>query len=178
MRSTECPSSSLFTLLANTTAVQLFGARILWKTLLHWRGLQRRFTKRLPGIKSLTYHQRLTKLDLESLELRRIRADLIFAYKLIFDLTDINPSEFFAVRVDDARRRRRYRLYLPGPGCKSAARYNSFISYRVVRVWNTITAGKINFQSINSFRASLTNSLLIYQCKLSSRKCVLICIYK
>ena len=55
-------------------------------------------------MKSLTYHQRLTKLDLESLELRRIRADLIFAYKLIFGLVDINPSEFFTVRVDDARR--------------------------------------------------------------------------
>ena len=58
--------------------------------------VQRRFTKR-PGMKSLTYHQRLTKLDLESLELRRIRADLIFAYKLIFGLVDIDPSEFFAV---------------------------------------------------------------------------------
>ena len=93
------------------------------------------------------------------------RADLIFAYKLIFGLIDINPSEFFTVRVDDARGGHRYKLYLPG--CKSAARYNSFISYRVVRVWNTITAGKINFQSINSFRASLTNSLLVYQCKLN-----------
>jgi len=56
--------------------------------------LERRFTKRLPGMRSLTYHQRLTKVKLESLELRRIRADLIFAYKLI-GLIDINPSEFF-----------------------------------------------------------------------------------
>ena len=89
---------------------------------------------------------------------------MIFAYKLIFGLVDVNPSEFFTVRVDDARRRHRYKLYLPG--CKSATRYN-FFSYRVVRAWNTIPAGKINFQSINSFRASLTNSLLIYQCKLN-----------
>jgi len=73
--------------------------------------VQRRFTKRLPGMKSLTYHQRLTKLDLESLELRRIRADLIFAYKLIFGPVDIDPSEFFTVRVDDARRGHRYKLY-------------------------------------------------------------------
>ena len=28
---------------------------------------------------------------------------MIFAYKLIFGLIDINPSEFFTVRVDDAR---------------------------------------------------------------------------
>ena len=74
------------------------------KDIIALEGVQRRFTKRLPGMKSLSYHQRLTKLDLESLELRRIRADLIFAYKLIFGLIDINPSEFFTVRVDDARR--------------------------------------------------------------------------
>ena len=36
------------------------------------------------------------------------------------------------------------------------------------RVSNTLTTDvKVNFQSINSFRASLTNSLLIYQCKLN-----------
>ena len=42
--------------------------------------------------------------------------------------------------------------------------------------WNTIPAVKINVQSINSFRASLTNSFLIYQCKLNFA-CVLICMY-
>ena len=89
---------------------------------------------------------------------------LTATYKLIFGLIDINPSEFFTVRVDDARRGHRYKLYLPG--CKSAARYN-FFSYRVVRAWNTVPAGKINFQSINGFKASLTNSLLIYQCRLN-----------
>ena len=76
------------------------------------------------------------------LELRRIRADLIFAYKLIFGLVDINPLEFFTVRVDDAQRGHRYKLYLPG--CKSAARYN-FFSYIVVPAWNTIPAGKLIF---------------------------------
>ena len=67
----------------------------LMKDIIALEGVQRRFTKRLPGMKSLSYLQRLTKLDLDSLELRRIQADLIFTYKLIFGLTDINPSEFF-----------------------------------------------------------------------------------
>jgi len=34
-------------------------------------------------MKALTYHQRLVKLRLESLEFRRIRLDLVFAYKVI-----------------------------------------------------------------------------------------------
>jgi len=42
--------------------------------------VQRRFTKRLPGMKAqFTYHQRLVKLRLESLEFRCIRLDLVFA---------------------------------------------------------------------------------------------------
>jgi len=49
--------------------------------------LQIRFTKRLRGMSKLTYHQRLVKVSLGSLELRRIRADLVYAYKIIFGLT-------------------------------------------------------------------------------------------
>jgi len=32
---------------------------------------------------------------MESLELRRLRADLLFTYKLVFGLLDVNVSEFF-----------------------------------------------------------------------------------
>ena len=46
--------------------------------------VQRRFTKRLPGLSNLTYCQRLAKLNIDSLELRRIRADFIFMYSHCF----------------------------------------------------------------------------------------------
>ena len=42
--------------------------------------VQRRFTKRLRGMSKLTYHQRLVKVGFESLELRRIRADLFILH--------------------------------------------------------------------------------------------------
>jgi len=44
----------------------------------------------------LTYHQRLSILELDSLELRRVCADLLFTYKLVFGLTDINLHDFFS----------------------------------------------------------------------------------
>ena len=44
---------------------------------------------------SLYYASRLTALDLESLEVRRIRADLIYTYKLLFGLTDSDYAVFF-----------------------------------------------------------------------------------
>jgi len=46
--------------------------------------VQRRFTKRLPGFKYLSYSERLLQLNLTSLALCRLHADLVMCYKLIF----------------------------------------------------------------------------------------------
>jgi len=42
--------------------------------------VQRRFTKRLQGINLLSYCDRLTKLELNTLELRRLHNDLVMCY--------------------------------------------------------------------------------------------------
>jgi len=52
--------------------------------------VQRRFAKRLPGFHDMEYSARLDKLNLQSLEYRRLVADLILTYKIIFGLTDID----------------------------------------------------------------------------------------
>jgi len=61
--------------------------------------VQRRFTKRIPGMKNLTYCQRLRELGIGSLELRRLRAELLFTYKLVFGILDMDVSEFFYYTV-------------------------------------------------------------------------------
>jgi len=43
--------------------------------------VQRCFTKRLPGCGQLSYSGRLAKLNLDSLQLRRFKADLTYVYK-------------------------------------------------------------------------------------------------
>ena len=60
------------------------------------------------GMKHLTYHQRLVKLELESLELRRVRTDLLCVYKIVFGLVDVCLSDFFVSQFNDARRGHRY----------------------------------------------------------------------
>ena len=42
----------------------------------------------------LSYHSRLKALNLESLELRRLRADLLLAYKIFFGLLRVNSDNF------------------------------------------------------------------------------------
>jgi len=58
--------------------------------------VQRRFTKRLRNMKSLSYNRRLLQLGLPSLELRRLHLDLVFCYKIV--LVSVNLDIFFEIR--------------------------------------------------------------------------------
>jgi len=112
-------------------------------------------------MKHLTYYQRLSKLKLESLELRRLRTDLLFAYKLVFGMLDMNVADFFITDFNNARRGHWYKLYLPS--CKSSIRY-SYFANRVIRVWNSFP-DDIDFTSYVAFKQSLTGVILIKFCK-------------
>jgi hypothetical protein len=59
--------------------------------------VQRSFSKRLPSLSSLTYAERLDVLNLETLELRRLRFDLIFYYKVFNHLTPFDPDLVFTI---------------------------------------------------------------------------------
>ena len=56
--------------------------------------VQRRFTKRLRGYRDLPYHERLNKLNSKTLDLRRVKSDLVLCYKIVFDIV-----HFFCERV-------------------------------------------------------------------------------
>ena len=71
--------------------------------------IQRRFTRWLPGFKSLTCNQRLKRLNLPSLELRRLHAD---CYKIVFGLVKLSFTDFFAFRPVTVTRGHQYKLYV------------------------------------------------------------------
>ena len=50
------------------------------------------FQLRLPGYSNYTYNERLALLNLPSLELRRLRLDLIWCYKILFGLITLGPN--------------------------------------------------------------------------------------
>ena len=57
--------------------------------------VQRNFTKRLYGLRQFSYVERQRALDLESLELRRIRNDLVTLYKLLHGRIASSVSKAF-----------------------------------------------------------------------------------
>ena len=62
--------------------------------------VQRRFTKRLLGLRNLSYCDRLTKLGLCTLELCRLHLDLSYCYNIVFGLVNVNFDDFFALSTN------------------------------------------------------------------------------
>ena len=69
--------------------------------------VQRRFTKRLTGY---SYSERLQKLNLQSLELRRIHYDLTLTYQIVFGLTVLKCQEFFQLSGLSTTRGHQFKL--------------------------------------------------------------------
>ena len=96
-------------------------------------GLPSRFTKRLRRYRNFSYTDRLIKLALPSLELRRLHLDLIYCYKIVFGLIKLNFSDFFEFSSLPTRGHA-YKLYKS----RSANIRVNFFACRVVNVWNSL----------------------------------------
>jgi len=56
--------------------------------------VQKRFTKRLVRLSKISYNRRLEMLNIESLEERRLRSDLIMCYKSLRVFVNLDRSMF------------------------------------------------------------------------------------
>jgi ribonucleases P/MRP protein subunit RPP40 len=127
--------------------------------------VQRQFTKRLSGLRDRDYNYRLRALNLESLELRRLKADLILTYKILFGLIDLDPNNFFSLQPEHNINTRGHAFRLSVPDSNSDVRRHYF-STRIVTVWNKLPEQSTDFSSLNRFKNSITNSYLLQYCKL------------
>jgi len=75
------------------------------------------------------------KLQMESLEVRRLRLDLLHAYKLLFGLVHVSTDDLFIPSDNNSRRGHNFKLYMPIS--RTSVRINSY-STRVMRVWNSV----------------------------------------
>ena len=134
----------------------------LLKDIRRIEAVQRRFTKKLNGLHSFSYAERLAFTGLERLEERRIRADLVFVYKLLFGLTGLNASDYFTLSTTSITRGHPYKLSLTR--CYTDTR-KYFFSNRIVKIWNDLPIDT-NFATIGSFRSAIDRFNLINYCVL------------
>lgn len=100
--------------------------------------VQRRFSKRIPEISHLSYFERLKRLNLETLELRRLRFDLFYYYKILHNLTPHDPDDFFSFHHPPTSLRDSTPL-LEKPINSNTIFLSSF-RYRAVTCWNNLPA--------------------------------------
>ncbi len=114
--------------------------------------VQRKFTKRLLGFKSLDYKTRLYRLGLDSLEMRRLKQDLIYTYKILFGHVDVDANDFFVLSSSvhsSFTRGHKFKLF---PRCNRLDSRKYFFAERVINPWNNLPADDNNFISIAAFK--------------------------
>ena len=115
--------------------------------------VQRRATKILSNLKNKDYNQRLKILNLPSLKARRIRGDLIQAYKIFNDVDELNPNQLFPTNpTDRTLRNSTNKIFKPHFNTKE--KKNSF-SYRIANRWNELPEHVKNAPTTNAFKNKL-----------------------
>ena len=107
--------------------------------------VQRRFTKKLSGLFYCTYDDRLKNLGLERLEVRRIRADLILCYKILFGLYKTTLKIEF--QTYSKTRGHQFKLKLPVIRTDTQ---KFFFIYRTAKIWNELPT-YTDFSSLQKF---------------------------
>ena len=118
--------------------------------------VQRALTKRVKSISKLSYTERLDIFNLEPLELRRLRYDLVQYYKILNNLTPLNPVEYFKLHYPPKSTRD------PSPILVKPIRYsNKVLSgcffYRHIDCWNSLPSVVRNVTSLPAFKSALCN---------------------
>jgi hypothetical protein len=116
--------------------------------------VQRRFTKRVPGLRHMSYPDRLRELSMESLESRRLKADLLLTFKIIHQKIDLNFDDYFSFSPQTGTRGHRLKLTILRANSDTVK--NSF-AFRVPKIWNFLPSEIIESQSIRIFKARLEN---------------------
>ena len=114
--------------------------------------VQRRATKLIPGMRSLSYEERLERLDMFPLKDRRIRGDLIQTFKILKNIDKIHYENLFEISLHTITRNNG--LKLKGQRFNTDIRRN-FYNIRVVDYWNKLPASVVQTNTVASFKNKL-----------------------
>lgn len=118
--------------------------------------VQRRFTKRIPSLHDLSYSERLAMINLEPLELRRLRFDLINYYKILHNQSPIDAFEHFNYYYPVASSR------TGGPKLLKAAKGTNTVMHsffnRAIDCWNSLPRDLKICDNVTAFKKRLTTT--------------------
>ena len=124
----------------------------VWNTALGCAAIervQRRYTKRMSGLRHVEYEERLERLELPSLSTRRDKVDLIFIHKLLNGKFDINTTEFDIQKTAGVTRDNGCNIVVKRPFTSTIAK--SF-THRIASQWNSLPLTAKKTVSLNTFK--------------------------
>ena len=120
-------------------------------------GVQRRATKMIPSLRNKSYEERLSTLNMFSLEKRRLRGKLIECFKILNGFTNVDRSKVFM--IDDTLRTRNNGIKLKCRQVNSDCT-KFFFTNIVVREWNKLPPSVVQCNTIDSFKNKLDRHFL------------------
>ena len=114
--------------------------------------VQMRATKLVRKIKHLSYPDRLKILKLPTLKFRRIRGDMIEAYKIVSGKYDAVTKLDLNFNTSSATRGNSFKLY------KDRVKYDLrkyFFTNRIVDLWNSLPDTVVTADNVNLFKSRL-----------------------
>jgi hypothetical protein len=111
------------------------------------------------GISFTSYGDRLRKVNLKSLEERRLVFDLVLVYKIVYGLSDLNFTDYF-ISNNSNYSLRRHPLQIKCIKNNSNQQWQNSFFYRVVKIWNSLPEDVVRTESISSFKSKLTTVFL------------------
>ena len=118
--------------------------------------IQRRATKRIPGLRDLRYEERLKECGLTTLETRRLRGDQIEVFKILNGYENIDSNIFFEIKESKITRGHNYTLVKKQS--RLDVRKYSF-SQRTINVWNKLSTDCVHASSVNMFKNKIDKYL-------------------
>ena len=113
--------------------------------------VQHRATKMVPSLSRLPYEERLKKMNMPSLFYRRIRGDVIEAYKYLHGVYDTDSTDLLPLYETRGMQTRGNTLKLQKRDCRTQLRQN-FFSMRIVNIRNKLPEEIVQAPSFNCLK--------------------------
>ena len=112
--------------------------------------VQRRATKMIPGLRDMSYPERLRALKLPTLAYRRLRGDMIETFKVVKEIHDPEAAPHMSMVGPDRRTVRGHKFKMLKRRVNTRLRQN-FFTERVIDTWNSLSSHVVEAPSIKAF---------------------------
>ena len=114
--------------------------------------IQIKMCKLLDNMRSLSYKEKLKKINLLSLRARRIKHQLLTIFKIMNNDINLSFDDFFQQNNFNKTRGNIFKLTLPKIRTKT---YQNFFTCAIIKHWNNLKSSEIKVRSSNSFKYSI-----------------------